>query len=114
MDLETGMQNKMKRYIITLLIVGLLTACGYRPMVGPPWMQDMLTESPDGPPRFKLGWRDGCETGISATSNALQKHFYSFKQDYQLARDREYYTAWKLAYTQCQRYVFQYLRRDIL
>ena len=101
-------------YLLTLILMLLMVGCSFKPKVGPPWMQDMLQNAPEGPPKFQLGWRDGCETGISATSNAFQKHFYSFKQDYQLARDREYYTGWKIAYTQCQRYVFQYLRRNII
>ncbi len=86
----------------------------YKPRVGSPWMQDMLTQGPEGPTNFRKGWRDGCETGISSTANRLQRKFYKFRQDYQLAQDPLYYKGWKAAYSYCNRYVFQYLRRNIL
>ena len=97
-----------------VLLACLLGSCSdFRPRVGAPWMQDLLNNGPDGPVNFKLGWRHGCETGISATSNKLQQHFYKFRQDYRLVDDPSYYTGWKTAYDYCQRYVFQYLRRNI-
>lgn len=84
-------------------------------MVGPPWMQEMLQNGPKGgSANFRLGWKHGCETGISATANRFQRSFYKFKQDYRLADNSSYYTAWKTAYNYCQRYVMQYLRRNII
>jgi len=77
-------------------------------------MQKLLYEGPEGPPKFRQGWRDGCETGIAGSSNRLQRGFYKFKQDYKLAQDSTYYAGWKVAYNYCQRYVFQYLRRNII
>ena len=91
-----------------------LPACSFRPKVGPPWAQKMLTQGPEGTNLFKKGWRDGCETGISVTSNYFQRHFYSFKQDPELAKDKEYYTAWKSSFWYCSRYVMQYLRRHLI
>lgn len=103
------------KYIICVVLLGLLvTGCAYRPRVGPPWAQKLLMEGPQGSNEFQEGWRDGCETGISVTANTFIRHFYTFKQNSSLARNSDYYTAWKTAYTYCQRYVFQYLRRDYL
>lgn len=101
---------------ITILIIFLfsLTSCSYKPQVGPPWMQDMLNNGPQGPTLFMQGWKDGCETGISAASNAYQRQFYHFNQNSDLAQDNTYYTGWKSAFTYCSRYVFQYLRRNII
>lgn len=110
----------MKKTVLTCMIICLtlssLMGCAraFRPQVGPSWSQDLLNETPPGPDNFRIGWKDGCETGISATSNHWQKFFYKFKQNYRLAQDNEYYTGWKTGYTYCQRYVFQYLKRDIL
>lgn len=104
----------MRKVIVGICIIFLMQGCSFRPKVGSPWMQDLLNQGPEGSTLFKLGWRDGCQTGISATSNAFQRHFYTFTQDYQMAQDPEYYTGWKTAWTFCQRYAFQYLRRSIL
>ncbi|MDB2415427.1 hypothetical protein N9W34_06620 [Rickettsiales bacterium] len=102
------------RIFCCILLIFITIGCSYKPRVGPPWMQKLLTQGPDGPLLFQKGWKDGCETGISVTSNAMQRHFYKFTQDSKLARDHVYYTGWKSAYTFCQRYVFQYLRRDFM
>ncbi len=98
----------LKRTIILILALSFLPGCDARVRTGPPWMQTLLTEGPPGPALFKQGWQDGCETGISATSNHFQKMFYDFKQDSKLARDQKYYLGWKLAFDYCQRYIFIY------
>lgn len=101
---------------ITLLLMAILTfmlgGCDWKPQAGPPWAQKLLTEGPEGPPNFKLGWQDGCETGIATTGNHFQKFFYTFKQDSTLAQDPQYYTGWKNGWNYCQRYIFQYMKRD--
>lgn len=103
----------MKLKICSLMIaLSLLGGCSYRPQVGPFWQQDWIQQAPAGPPKFQMGWRDGCETGISVTGNLMMKQLYHFKQNSTLARDKVYYTGWKLAYNQCERYTFQYLRRE--
>lgn len=107
------MKNIVKIKALLLAILLYLGACDYRPMVGAPWMQDMLKNGPEGPTNFKLGWRDGCETGISVSANVMQRSFYKFTQDYELSKDPVYYKGWKTAFTYCQRYVLQYLRRNI-
>ena len=103
-----------KSFIFLLATLAFVSSCSYRPQVGAPWMQEMLHQGPEGPTEFRLGWRDGCETGISATANRFQRSFYSFKQDYELSKNPKYYTGWKAAFDYCQRYVFQYLRRSVL
>ena len=36
---------------------------------------------PSGPPEYKLGWEDGCDTGLSAQQGAVAKALYgSFAQ----------------------------------
>lgn len=97
-----------------LMIVIMLSFSACSPRVGPPWAQKMLKEGPPGPPLFQQGWQDGCETGMSASSNLLQKYYHSFKQDSTLARNPTYYTGWKNGWSYCQRYVFQYLKRDVI
>ena len=106
----------MKRTMLVVIVILIsLTSCSlFRPRVGPPWMQKLLLEGPEGPTKFKQGWKDGCDTGISATSNRLQRSFYKFQQNYELSQDQVYYSGWKTAFDYCQRYVFQYLRRNMI
>ena len=105
---------KNSNIIIAVIICLPLMGCvNFKAKVGSPWMQDLMNKGPDGPVNFQLGWRHGCETGISATANKLQQHFYKFRQDYRLVEDPSYYAGWKSSYDYCQRYVFQYLRRNI-
>lgn len=110
-------RNRLCRAALPAAVFLLLSGCaaGVRPMVGPPWMQDYMMNGPPGStPLFQQGWRHGCETGISATANNFQKMFYRFTQDYELAQKREYYAGWQGGLKYCHRYVFQYLRRNII
>ena len=88
-------------------------------MAGPtyalrPYIHDLLYSAPPGPNKFKLGWRDGCETGISAAGNHRIKFYYKFTQQYTLVSDHAYYTGWKNGWNYCQRYLFQHYTRKIL
>ena len=90
----------------------MIVACqAYKPRVGASWMQDILHGAPEGPNKFKLGWHDGCQTGIAATANQHAKFFYKFTQQYELAQDNEYYTGWRIGMTVCSRYVYQFYKR---
>ena len=107
----------MKQLLLMLTIMCLVSGCmnGMRPQVGPPWMQKLFTQGPKSAnPLFTAGWKDGCETGISTTANALQRQFYKFKQDPEKAQMRDYYIGWRTAYWYCARYTMQYLRRQII
>lgn len=78
--------------------------------MGAPWKQNEMLQGPaDAPPKFRKGWRDGCETAISANANSFQKFFYTFKQDSSLAQDPVYYSGWKTSWEYCMKYVFNYL-----
>ena len=99
--------------LVALLILLCLPACGnYLPKAGVFWQQDLFEDSPPGPEKFQLGWKDGCHSGISVTGTSHQRQFYHYKQDSALATDSEYYTGWKIAYDFCQRYMFGYLQRE--
>lgn len=61
----------------------------------------LVNASPD----FVQGWRDGCETGMSAGSNAFYKIFYrNNKVDgYKMTGSPEYKTGWSNAFWYCYR-----------
>lgn len=99
------------RFLIVAVLLGPFTVGCTPARIGASWQQDLLHSTPDGPNKFKLGWRDGCYTGIAATANHHGKFFYEFTQNYQLAQDNEYYTGWRIAWLVCQRYVFNFYAR---
>lgn len=102
--------------IFTIIILFSVTGCidAFKPQVGSFFQQDLLQEAPPGPTKFKLGWRDGCDTGISASGNQMHKFYYKFTQKYELVDDNVYYTGWKVGYNFCNRYVFRYMNRRML
>jgi len=78
------------------------------------WMYDGPPKRTDGKeydPLYVDGWVDGCETGVSANTNAFYKSFNTFKQDSAKAQNEVYYKGWKDAFNYCGRYIYQYNRR---
>jgi len=55
---------------------------------------------------FKQGWKDGCETGMSAGSNTFYKMFYAQNSvdGYKIANSSDYKTAWGNSFWYCYRY----------
>lgn len=72
-----------------------------------PWR---MAETPEGTPEFRKGWEDGCETGMGAYGNDTYKMIYTYKQDFTLIDNPEYYRAWKDAYTYCRWYTWNWVR----
>ena len=106
----------LKIVSVGMVVLMMIQGCtDFRPRVGAPWAQKLLTQGPkNSSTLFQEGWTDGCETGISSSSNALQRHFYSFKQNPEHILNQTYYTGWKVAFLYCARYTAQYLRRQYL
>ncbi len=61
------------------------------------------TTPPPGPYNYQKGWKDGCETGISATNNSMQLILGTrqFTLDPQLRNDALYNKAWKYGFNHC-------------
>ena len=62
----------------------------------------------EGTPDFNLGWKHGCETGISTLATDYYKTFYRYRQDPSKITNVEYYKAWKDGYTYCRQYTFKW------
>jgi hypothetical protein len=60
-----------------------------------------LEDPPEGPPEYKQGFKDGCESGYSGYANHFNKLFYTWKQDPKLTTNNVYYQIWKDAYAYC-------------
>lgn len=64
-----------------------------------------LLEAPNGPPVYQQGYKDGCQTALSAWSPAYNAVWWSFKQDPKLRYDPVYSQIWGDAYGYCAAFV---------
>lgn len=80
-------------FIIGLLALGL-AAC--RPL----WMQ---TVTPSGPPEYRLGWEDGCDSGVSAEdAGPVYKMLLGFKKRPEMAGEDQYKAGWNEGFSYCR------------
>jgi hypothetical protein len=113
----------MKNLLYIFLVFSLSGCAAFSPSTfdvskpgspGMRWMYDGPPPREDGKQYDQLyvqGWKDGCETGVSANTNAFYKYFNTFKQDWKKAQEEIYYKGWKDAFNYCGRYIYQYNRR---
>jgi hypothetical protein len=109
------------RFMIYIALFFFISGCSLgsggaknvtRIQVGPLWRQAMFQYGPQGASElFQLGWQDGCESGLAAAGNQLQKLAYNrrFRSDY-VEEDR-YIHAWQHGLMYCYRYLYQYLQK---
>ncbi|MET0155123.1 MAG: hypothetical protein ABW189_03340 [Rickettsiales bacterium] len=62
----------------------------------------------DAPEVYKLGWNDGCKTGMGTMVTGAYKAFYKFTVHSELYGDPMYYNVWKDAYTYCRQRAFKW------
>jgi hypothetical protein len=98
--------------IICLLSFLLLTSCYNNPnfFKPAPWLFKQMPN--DAPNKYKRGWIDGCESGLSSMTSTTYKTFYSFKQDAELRKDATYYRIWKDTYDFCRHYIYGTIRQS--
>ncbi len=88
----------------------MISACGDKikenlPNVASSQMKEMFaTAKPD----FQDGWRDGCETGVSAGGNWFYKSFYKSNRidGFRMIDSEDYKVAWNFGWWYCYRYQF--------
>ncbi len=84
------------RFRLTLSLLITATAlCGCRPT-------SLYFVDPAGPPDYKLGWEDGCDSGISAQGGIVSKMIYGFKKRPELGDNELYKSAWNEGFTYCR------------
>jgi len=104
----------MKNSLFIIIITLSLSACGgdmpslWQQLKAP--IPPALAKIPEGTELFQAGWRDGCETGMSAYGNERYKAAYTFRQNPELVRNFEYYSAWKDSYYYCLWYIYSWSR----
>jgi hypothetical protein len=106
-----------EKHIWVLALVVLLSVSACRS--GAPWKSWMYDGPPDAdkrayPPLYVQGWKDGCESGVSAQTTLYYKFQHHFRQDWQLAQNEVYYKGWKDAFDYCQKYTNQYYSSEFL
>ncbi len=57
---------------------------------------------PEGPAEYKLGWEDGCDTGISADSPVFYKAIYGYKKRPEMGANPLYTQGWNDGFTYCR------------
>ena len=79
-----------------LFILLLLLATGCRPVA-------LWFSAPDGPPEFRLGWEDGCDTGLSAQdSGYLYRALYGYKRRIEMEDNDLYKNGWNEGFSYCR------------
>ena len=84
---------KTRTFIAALVGVSLLSSCR------PP---SLYLVDPQGPPEYKLGWEDGCDSGLSAQGAMFYKMAYGFKKRPEMGDNDMYKTAWNEGFTYCR------------
>lgn len=85
--------HHMKR--ITCILIIALTASSCRP-------GDLYFVTPAGPKEYRLGWEDGCDTGLSAEGGPLYKMVWGFKKRPEMGSNELYKQAWNEGFTYCR------------
>jgi len=83
----------MKKTLSLIILVAALSSC--RPLT-----LNMVDVS--GPPEYKLGWEDGCDSGLSAEGGWEYKMMYGFKKRHEMATNDQYKQGWNEGFTYCR------------
>lgn len=81
------------RHFSLALLLLLATAC--RPL-------SLYFVTPAGPPEYKLGWEDGCDSGLAAQGGMVAKAAYGFKKRPEMFDNSLYNTSWNEGFTYCR------------
>lgn len=79
--------------LLSVSLLALLSGC--RPVA-------LYMTEPSGPPEYKLGWEDGCDSGISAQSPAIYKMAFGFRKRPEFFDNELYKTAWNEGFSYCR------------
>ena len=83
----------MKRLLIAAGALLLLSSCM------PFWLNFV---SPPGPPEYRLGWEDGCDSGMSAQGGWDYKLMYGFKKRPEMSDQALYKDGWNDGFSYCR------------
>lgn len=84
---------RVTRSLLLVVFTAMLASCR------PP---SLYFVQPSGPPEYKLGWEDGCDTGLAAQGGGVAKVAYGYKKRPELLDNSLYNTAWNEGFTYCR------------
>ncbi len=79
----------------TIILLAFLCLAGCRPTST--WFVN-----PEGPPEYKLGWEDGCDSGLSAQGTYMYRAIYGFKKRAEMMDNDLYKQGWNEGFTYCR------------
>ncbi|MBN8530759.1 MAG: hypothetical protein J0L97_02710 [Alphaproteobacteria bacterium] len=89
----------MLRLWTTLLLTLMLGGCTMYPL-------PLYWNKPEGPPEFRQGYWDGCDTGMaSGSSSYASKIFFRYKKDPNFLDNPLYNKGWTEGITYCRFYI---------
>lgn len=83
----------LRRMVILVAMMGVVASC--RPL-------NFLYVEPKGPPEYKLGWQDGCDSGLSSHSGFMYKILYGFRKRPEFGNNSLYKSAWNEGFSYCR------------
>ena len=99
------MIGKVKNIALMVLLFTTLQSCTLKP--GP------LDLDPPGSPEFKMGFKDGCESGLATYGTIFYKARYSFYQNYDMLSNIDYDRAWHESFNYCRHYNLKYQTHNL-
>ena len=87
------------RIMRKLVTIGLLLVSTALSACRPPTLYFV---GPSGPPEYKLGWEDGCDTGVGAQGGGVPRLVYGFKKRPEFGDSDLYKTGWNEGFTYCR------------
>lgn len=83
----------MQKLLLILSALFVISSC--RPA-------SLYAIQPPGPPEYKLGWEDGCDSGLSAQGGPFYKAVFGFKKRPEFNDSEMYKTAWNEGFSYCR------------
>jgi hypothetical protein len=101
------MKYILMKFLIILFSTLLISSCASGTKKFLPSMVDkeLRDETDKTTEEYRVGWKDGCEVGISGASNTFYKMFYRNNKidGYRMSSSPEYRDAWDSAFWYCFR-----------
>ena len=79
--------------------LGIFFLLAALPGCRPLWLS---TVDPPGTPEYKLGWEDGCDSGLSAEGTWDYKLMYGFKKRPEMSSSDQYKSGWSEGFSYCR------------